>query len=71
MDPDPVRSGAAHRTHRCAQRLGERRDGARPGPATLLREAGADVVVREREGSHGDAFWQLELPLMVAWAFGA
>jgi hypothetical protein len=24
----------------------------------------------ERIGSHGDTFWQEELPLMVAWAFG-
>jgi enterochelin esterase-like enzyme len=35
-----------------------------------LREAGADVVLTERAGSHGDAFWREELPLMVAWAFG-
>ena len=34
-----------------------------------LRDAGADVVMHERPGSHGDAFWQEELPLMVAWAF--
>jgi pimeloyl-ACP methyl ester carboxylesterase len=38
--------------------------------ATALRDAGADVVMAERVGSHGDAFWQEELPLMVAWAFG-
>jgi pimeloyl-ACP methyl ester carboxylesterase len=38
--------------------------------ATALRDAGADVVMAERVGSHGDAFWQQELPLMVAWAFG-
>jgi enterochelin esterase-like enzyme len=38
--------------------------------ATALRDAGADVVMAERVGSHGDAFWQDELPLMVAWAFG-
>ena len=38
--------------------------------ATALREAGADVVMTERVGSHGDAFWRQELPLMVAWAFG-
>ena len=35
-----------------------------------LNDAGADVVMRERIGSHGDAFWQEEFPLMVAWAFG-
>ena len=38
--------------------------------ATALRDAGADVVMTERVGSHGDAFWQGEFPLMVAWAFG-
>jgi enterochelin esterase-like enzyme len=38
--------------------------------ADALRGAGADVVMTERVGSHGDAFWKEELPLMVAWAFG-
>ena len=38
--------------------------------ADALGDAGADVVMRERPGSHGDAFWQKEFPLMVAWAFG-
>jgi enterochelin esterase-like enzyme len=38
--------------------------------ATALRDAGADIVMTERVGSHGDAFWREELPLMVAWAFG-
>jgi len=38
--------------------------------ADALRDAGADVVMTERSGSHGDAFWREELPLMVAWAFG-
>ena len=38
--------------------------------ARALRDAGADVVMTERDGSHGDAFWREELPLMVAWAFG-
>jgi enterochelin esterase-like enzyme len=38
--------------------------------ADALRAAGADVVMKERPGSHGDAFWQEEFPLMVAWAFG-
>jgi enterochelin esterase-like enzyme len=38
--------------------------------AAALRDAGAEVVMTERVGSHGDAFWQEELPLMVAWAFG-
>jgi enterochelin esterase-like enzyme len=38
--------------------------------ADALRGAGADVVMTERVGSHGDAFWREEFPLMVAWAFG-
>jgi enterochelin esterase-like enzyme len=38
--------------------------------ADALRDAGADVVMTERPGSHGDAFWREEFPLMVAWAFG-
>jgi enterochelin esterase-like enzyme len=38
--------------------------------AAALREAGGDVVMAERAGSHGDAFWKHEFPLMVAWAFG-
>jgi pimeloyl-ACP methyl ester carboxylesterase len=38
--------------------------------AVALREAGADVVITERVGSHGDAFWRDEFPLMVSWAFG-
>ena len=38
--------------------------------AVALRNAGADVVTTERVGSHGDAFWADEFPLMVAWAFG-
>jgi enterochelin esterase-like enzyme len=38
--------------------------------ADALREAGVDVVLKERKGSHGGAFWREEFPLMVAWAFG-
>jgi enterochelin esterase-like enzyme len=38
--------------------------------ADALRGAGADVAMTERVGSHGDAFWREEFPLMVAWAFG-
>jgi enterochelin esterase-like enzyme len=38
--------------------------------AYALRAAGADVVMTERAGSHGGAFWREEFPLMVAWAFG-
>jgi len=37
--------------------------------ADALRDAGADVVLTERPGSHGGAFWRDEFPLMVAWAF--
>ena len=39
--------------------------------AVALRNGGADVVMTERAGSHGDAFWRQEFPLMVAWAFGS
>ena len=39
--------------------------------AVALRDVGADVVMTERVGSHGDAFWRDEFPLMVTWAFGA
>jgi enterochelin esterase-like enzyme len=35
-----------------------------------LRTAGAEVIMTERVGSHGDAFWKQEFPLMVSWAFG-
>lgn len=35
-----------------------------------LHNAGADVVMNERVGSHGGAFWQEEFPLMLKWAFG-
>lgn len=38
--------------------------------ADALRNADADVVMNERAGSHGGAFWREEFPLMVAWAFG-
>ena len=38
--------------------------------ATALHDAGADVVMNERVGSHGDPFWREEFPLMAAWAFG-
>jgi Ser/Thr protein kinase RdoA (MazF antagonist) len=37
--------------------------------ASALRHAGADVVMTERVGTHGGAFWSEELPLMVQWAF--
>lgn len=38
--------------------------------AEALRAADADVVMTERVGGHGDAFWRTELPRMVAWLFG-
>jgi enterochelin esterase-like enzyme len=38
--------------------------------ADALRNAGGDVVMKERAGSHGGAFWREEFPRMVAWAFG-
>jgi enterochelin esterase-like enzyme len=38
--------------------------------ANALRDAGADVVLTERVGDHGDPFWAEEFPLMVGWAFG-
>jgi len=38
--------------------------------AHALHDAGADVVMHERAGSHVGLFWQEEFPLMVAWAFG-
>jgi enterochelin esterase-like enzyme len=38
--------------------------------ADALRAAGADVVITEREGTHGGDFWRTEFPLMVRWAFG-
>ncbi len=39
--------------------------------ADALRDAGADVVMTERDFGHDDAMWRAEFPLMVAWAFGA
>jgi enterochelin esterase-like enzyme len=38
--------------------------------ASALANKGAEVVMKERTGSHGDAFWRREFPLMVEWAFG-
>jgi enterochelin esterase-like enzyme len=38
--------------------------------AEALGAAGADVVMTEREGTHGGPFWRSEFPLMAAWAFG-
>jgi enterochelin esterase-like enzyme len=38
--------------------------------ADALRATGAEVLMTERAGSHGGAFWREEFPLMVEWAFG-
>ncbi len=35
-----------------------------------LRDAGGDVVMRERDVSHGAQHWREEFPRMVEWAFG-
>lgn len=37
--------------------------------ADALRAAETEVTMTLRDGSHGDAFWREEFPLMVAWAF--
>jgi enterochelin esterase-like enzyme len=37
--------------------------------ADALRDAGAEVLITERAGNHGDPFWQAEFPLMLSWAF--
>jgi enterochelin esterase-like enzyme len=39
--------------------------------AVALRNAGGDVVMTERTGSHGDAFWREEFPAMMGWGFGS
>ncbi|HVZ98422.1 MAG TPA: alpha/beta hydrolase-fold protein [Chitinophagaceae bacterium] len=39
--------------------------------ANALINAGANVVMKERDGLHGGKFWQTEFPMMVAWAFGS
>jgi hypothetical protein len=44
--------------------------GGEPGREVVGRHAGADVVMIERVGPHGGAFWRQEFPSMVAWAFG-
>jgi enterochelin esterase-like enzyme len=38
--------------------------------AHALRDAGADVLMRERDVPHGAKAWQSEFSRMVAWAFG-
>jgi enterochelin esterase-like enzyme len=36
--------------------------------ANALYDAGAEVLIKERDGLHGGKFWQTEFPLMVQWA---
>jgi enterochelin esterase-like enzyme len=36
--------------------------------ADALRDAKAEIVMMERAGAHGGAFWGEEFPLMVEWA---
>jgi enterochelin esterase-like enzyme len=38
--------------------------------AAALRDATADVVMKERAAGHEDKMWRREFPLMVRWAFG-
>jgi len=38
--------------------------------ASALRDAKADVVMRERAAGHDAEMWRLEFPLMIRWAFG-
>ena len=38
--------------------------------AAALRDATADVVMRERAAGHDDEMWRREFPLMIRWAFG-
>jgi enterochelin esterase-like enzyme len=38
--------------------------------ADALRGAGAEVVMTECVGDHGDPFWQVEFTRMVAWVLG-
>ena len=38
--------------------------------AAALRDAAADVVMKERVAGHDETMWQEEFPLMVAWACG-
>ena len=68
--PPDVMAGSIPRTYLVAGTLEQffLKNAARWADA--LRAAGADVVMTERPGSHGDAFWQAEFPLMVTWAFG-
>ena len=38
--------------------------------AAALRDATADVVMKERAAGHDDDMWRREFPLMIRWAFG-
>lgn len=68
--PPGVMPGSIPRTYLVAGRREPffRKNAARWADA--LRDAGADVVMNERPGSHGGTFWKEEFPRMVAWAFG-
>ncbi|MEM9516846.1 MAG: alpha/beta hydrolase-fold protein [Actinomycetota bacterium] len=37
--------------------------------ANALSDAGADVVLEQRDGEHGGEFWYDEIPRMISWAF--
>jgi enterochelin esterase-like enzyme len=38
--------------------------------AAALRDATADVAMKERAAGHDDDMWRREFPLMIRWAFG-
>ena len=73
LDPEVVTQllGASRRTDGLAALTARERD-----VLALMAEGRSNaaiaetLVVTERAGSHGDAFWAEEFPLMVAWAFG-
>ena len=37
--------------------------------ADALKNEDVEVIMKERNGAHGGAFWKEEFPLMVKWAF--
>ena len=68
--PPAVVSSSLPRTYLVAGTLEPLFRGNATRWAVALRDAGAEVVIAERVGDHGDPFWADEFPLMVAWAFG-
>ena len=38
--------------------------------AAALRDAGVDVVLKERPAGHDSRMWRQEFPSMISWAFG-